>query len=137
MAIAPVSTTSSSIPPPIDPMRQAFGQLTSAIQSGDLSAAQSAYTALTQAQPNQGSGPFSQALSQIGDALQSGDIGKAQQAMAALQQQMQAMKGAHHHHGHHHAGGGGDKSQSASASPSTSSDPTASTTSTNLVDVSA
>jgi thioredoxin-like negative regulator of GroEL len=137
MAIAPVSTTSASIPPPIDPMRQAFGQLTGAIQSGDLSAAQSAYAALTQAQPNQGSGPFSQALSQIGDALQSGDIGKAQQALAALQQQMQAMKGAHHHHGHHH-GGGGDKSQSASASPSSSSDPTtASTASTNLVDVTA
>ena len=137
MAIAPVSTTSASIPPPIDPMRQAFGQLTGAIQSGDLSAAQSAFAALTQAQPNQGSGPFSQALSQIGDALQSGDIGKAQQALAALQQQMQAMKGAHHHHGHHH-GGGGDKSQSASASPSTSSDPTtASTASTNLVDVTA
>ncbi|HEY5070290.1 MAG TPA: hypothetical protein VII37_10880 [Candidatus Acidoferrum sp.] len=136
MAIAPVSTTSASIPPPIDPMRQAFGQLTGAIQSGDLSAAQSAFAALTQAQPNQGSGPFSQALSQIGDALQSGDIGKAQQALAALQQQMQAMKGAHHHHGHHH-GGGGDKSQSASASPSTSSDPTTSTTSTNLVDVTA
>ena len=137
MAIAPVSTTSASIPPPIDPMRQAFGQLTGAIQSGDLSAAQSAFAALTQAQPNQGSGPFSQALSQIGDALQSGDIGKAQQALAALQQQMQAMKGAHHHHGHHH-GGGGDKSQSASASPSSSSDPTtASTGSTNLVDVTA
>ena len=136
MAITPVSTTSASIPPPIDPMRQAFGQLTSAIQSGDLSAAQNAYTALTQAQPNQGSGPFSQALSQIGDALQSGDIGKAQQAMAALQQQMRAMKGAHHHHGHHHAGGG-DKSQSASASPSTSSDPTTSTTSTKLIDVTA
>ena len=137
MAIAPVSTTSASIPPPIDPMRQAFGQLTGAIQSGDLSAAQSAFAALTQAQPNQGSGPFSQALSQIGDALQSGDIGKAQQALATLQQQMQAMKGAHHHHGHHH-GGGGDKSQSASASPSSSSDPTtASTASTNLVDVTA
>jgi thioredoxin-like negative regulator of GroEL len=137
MAIAPVSTTSVSIPPPIDPMRQAFGQLTSALQSGNLSAAQSAYTTLMQAQPNQGSSPLSQALSQIGDALQSGDIGKAQAALASLQQQMQAMKGAHHHHGHHHAGGGGDKSQSASASSSTSNDPTASTTSTNLVDVTA
>ena len=136
MAIAPVSS-STNVSPPVDPLRQAFGQLTSAIRSGDLSAAQSAYTALTQAQPNQGSGPFSQALSQIGDALQSGDIGKAQQALAALQQQMQSVKGAHHHHGHHH-GGGGDKSQSASASPSSSSDPTtASTASTNLVDVTA
>ncbi len=50
MAISPVST-SNTIPPPIDPLRQAFGQLTNAIQSGDLSAAQSAYATLSQAQP--------------------------------------------------------------------------------------
>jgi hypothetical protein len=98
---------------------------TSAIQSGNLSAAQSAYATLSQAQSNQGSGPFSQALSQIGDALQSGDIGKAQAALASLQQQMQAMTGAHHHHGHHHAGGA-DQSQAATAAVSTNGDPTTS-----------
>jgi hypothetical protein len=38
MAINPVSS-STNVPPPADPMRQAFGQLTSAIQSGNLSAA--------------------------------------------------------------------------------------------------
>ena len=92
MAITPVSSSSVTVPPPVDPLRQAFGQLTSALQSGDLSAAQSAYTTLMQAQPSQGSGPFSQALSQIGDALQSGDLGKAQQALASLQQQMQATR---------------------------------------------
>lgn len=133
MAIAPISSTSSNISPPADPLRQAFGQLTSALQSGDLSAAQSAYAALTQAGGSNPNSPIAQALSQIGDALQSGDIGKAQQAMATLQQQMQAMKGAHHHHGHHHAGGG-DKPQSATAPAGTSSDPT---TATNLVDVTA
>src|SRR5450631_952267 len=134
MAIAPVSSSYANYPPPVDPMRQAFGQLTSAIASGNLSAAQNAYAAFTQAGGNDPNSPIAQAVSQIGDALQSGDIGKAQAAVSALQQQMQAMKGAHHHHGHHH-GGGGDKSQSASASPSSSSDPTtASTASTNLVD---
>ena len=135
MAINPVSS-SSSIPPPVNPMQQVFGQLTSAIQSGNLAAAQSAYTALTQAQPNQGSGPLSQALSQIGEALQSGNIGQAQTALASLQQQMQTLKGAHHHHGHHHASGA-DETQSTSAPASSGSDPTTSTTSTNLVDVTA
>ena len=81
MAIDPVSSTSTNYPPPPDPMRQAFGQLTSAIQSGDLSAAQSAYAAFTQASGNNPNSPFTQAVSQIGDALQSGDIGKAQAAL--------------------------------------------------------
>lgn len=132
MAISPVSS-SSNIPPPADSLRQAFGQLTSAIQSGNLSAAQSAYTTLSQAQPNQDSNPFSQALSQIGDALQSGDIGKAQAALAALQQQMQGLKGAQHHHGPRPVGGA-DQSQAA-APVSVNSDPTTPPTSTNLIDV--
>jgi hypothetical protein len=111
-------------------LRQTFGQLTSAIQSGNLSAAQSAYTTLSQAQPNQDNGPFSQALSQIGDALQSGDIGKAQAALASLQQQMEGLKGTQHHQGHPPAGGA-DQSQTA-APVSANNDPT---TSTSLVDV--
>ena len=134
MAIAPVSSSSTN-PPSADPMRQAFAQLANAIQSGNLSAAQSAYATLTQGQPAQ-SGPLAQALSQIGDALQSDDIDKAQSALASLQQQMQAAKGAHHHHGHHHHAGGAGQSQPASA-PASGSDPAASTTSTNLLDVTA
>jgi hypothetical protein len=141
MAIAPVSSSYANYPPPVDPMRQAFGQLTSAIASGNLSAAQNAYAAFTQAGGNDPNSPIAQAVSQIGDALQSGDIGKAQAALSALQQQMQAMKGAHHHHGGHHHDSDGDKSKSAtpatSTSTSTSSDPTQSTTSKTLVDVTA
>ena len=135
MAIAPVSSPASNVPPPVDPLRQAFGQLTNALQSGDLSAAQSAYASLSQAAGGDPNSPFAQALSQC-DALQSGDIGKAQAALTTLQQQMQAMKGAHHHHGHHHASGS-DPSQSTSTPASTSSDPTASTSPVNQVDVTA
>jgi thioredoxin-like negative regulator of GroEL len=135
MAIAPASSPASNVAPPADPLRQAFGQLTNALQSGNLSAAQSAYASLSQAAGGDPNSPFAQALSQIGDALQSGDIGNAQAALATLQQQMQAMKGAHHH-GHRHASGS-DPSQSTSAPASTSSDPTASTSPANLVDVTA
>jgi len=122
MAISAISSSSGYVPQPLDPTRQAFSQLTSAIQSGDLAAAQTAYTNLMQAGGSNSSNPLSQAISQIGDALQSGDIGKAQQALATLQQQMQSMKGAHRHHGHHH-GGDHDQPQATAAPPSTTSDP--------------
>ncbi len=95
MAISPISS-STNVPPPVDPMRQAFGQLTSAIQSGNLSAAQSAYATLSQGTSNDPNSPFAQALSTIGNALQSGNLSDAQQALATLQQQMQGSKGAHH-----------------------------------------
>lgn len=84
-------------------MRQALGQLTSAIQSGNLSAAQSAYSTLAQTAGSNPNDPFAQALAQIGDDLQLGNITQAQQDLATLQQQM---KGAHRHHGHHHHAGG-------------------------------
>jgi thioredoxin-like negative regulator of GroEL len=89
MTIAPVTSASVSVPPPADPMLQAFGQLTSAIQSGNLSAAQSAYSTLSQAASSNPNSPLAQALSQIGNALQSGDLSQAQQALTTLQQQMQ------------------------------------------------
>jgi len=70
--------------------RSAFQQLTSAIGSGDLDAAQKAYAALQgQAPPK---GPVADALSSIGDALGKGDISSAQSTLAAMRQ----------HHGHHH-----------------------------------
>jgi thioredoxin-like negative regulator of GroEL len=137
MAIAPVTSSASNILPQVDSLRQTFGQLTSALQSGDLSAAQSAYSTVSQAVGSNPNSPFAQALAQIGDALQSGDVGKAQAALATLQQQMQAAKGAPHHHGHHHHAGGSSQTLSVTAAASTSSDPVAATGSTNLVDVTA
>ena len=111
--------------------RQAFSQLSSALKSGDLSAAQNAYSTLTQSAGGNANGPFAQAMQQIGTALQSGDTDQAQQALQQLQQQMQSMR-AHHDGGHHHAGGA-DQSQAAAATSAT--DTTSS--STNLVDVTA
>ena len=131
MSISAIASQSPAAPIQ-DPNRQSFGQLVTALRSGNLSAAQSAYSAFAQVAPGQGGGPFSQ----IGDALQSGDIGKAQQALASLQQQMQATKGAHHHHGHRQDSDG-DKSQSTTAPTGATTAPPNSSTSTNAVDVTA
>lgn len=113
--------------------RQAFSQLVSALQSGDLSAAQSAYSAFTQGAGSQidPNSPFAQAINQIGQDLQSGNIDAAQQALSSLQQAH-----APHHRHHHHLDG-------ATQSPSsTSDDPTAlpaaaNASSTNTLDVTA
>jgi hypothetical protein len=150
MAISSISSASISPTQSFNPsaIRQAFSQLGNALQSGDLSAAQSAYTTLSQSPAAQGNGPFAQALQQIGQDLQSGDIAGAQKALAALQQQVKG-----HHHHHHH--GGGQPAQAASnnaaqSSNTTSNDgdandatttatvsPTASSSSTNSVNISA
>ena len=101
MAISAISSFSASPTSSYQNYRQAFSQLTNALQSGNLSAAQDAYSTLASSPAAQGSGPFAQALQQIGQDLQSGDMKDAQQALASLQQQQQA----HGHHPHH--GGGG------------------------------
>jgi outer membrane protein assembly factor BamD (BamD/ComL family) len=113
--------------------QQSFSQLVSALQSGDLSAAQTAYASFTQSagqgDPNS---PFAQAISQIGQDLQSGNIGAAQQTLSSLQQ-------THSAHRHHHHHGGGTPPQASSSTPD---DPTSlsaalSLSSSNIVDVSA
>jgi hypothetical protein len=120
MAISAISPSSVSPAQSFGPsaIGQAFSQLGSALQSGNLTAAQSAYNTLSQSPAAQGSGPFAQALQQIGQDLQSGDIAGAQKALAALQQQAQG-----HHHHHHH--GGSQPTQVASNSTATSPTPTA------------
>ena len=114
--------------------RQTFNQLVSALNSGDLSTAQQAFSALSQLQSNgQGpnsNSPLSKALSQIGQALQSGDPSVVQQALATLQQ-------AHgHHHGHHGHHGGDAPSTSSQIVQGSSSDANGSS-SGNAVDVTA
>ena len=97
MAVAAVSSVSTASAPSSsqDSIRQAFGQMVSALQSGNITAAQSAYSTLSQAGNSNPNSPLSQALAQIGSALQSGNIGQAQQALAALQQQLLASRGGH------------------------------------------
>jgi hypothetical protein len=68
---------------------QQFAQLVSAVNAGNLSASQKAYTNFTQspaadvAKANPDS-RIARALKEIGPALQADDIGKAQQALASL-----------------------------------------------------
>jgi hypothetical protein len=84
--------------------QQSFKDLSSALKSGDLGAAQTAFAALGGKGSTQGSAP----LAQIGQALQNGDLAGAQQAFQALQT---ARAG----HSHHHGGG---SSQAPAPAPS-------------------
>jgi len=124
MAVSAVAAGVSPQANPFAQTRQAFSQLSSALQSGNLTAAQSAYNTLA-ASPLAQSGPFASAIQQIGQDLQSGNLSDAQSALSSLQQQMQA-----HRHHHHHGGGvkGADQtdaSQPGSTSQTSSSDPDA------------
>ena len=130
MGLAPVSSPSADFAPPPGAPRQQFGQLATALQAGNLQAAQSAYSALTQNGTPGNNSPFARALDQIGNALQAGDLGGAQQALASLQQQMQNAPGAHHHRGD--ADGDNDSSKANSIAGGT--DPTSSS---NQVDMTA
>lgn len=115
MTISAVSSFSASSISSYQKDRQAFGQLVSGLQSGDLTAAQAAYNTLASSPMAQGNGPFAQAIQQIGKDLQSGDLADAQKALASLQQQQQARG----HHRHHH--GGGSVSGTSDSSQATSS----------------
>ena len=109
--------------------RQGFNNLANALQAGNLSDAQSAFTALQQLLPNSsadnqaqtgqsgsGQNQFATDFSALGQALQSGDVTQAQKAFATLQQDMQSVQG-HHHHRHHH----GSASTQSTNSPTSNS----------------
>lgn len=102
MTISAISSFSASQVSSFQNYRLAFTQLTNALQSGDMTAAQSAYNTLASSPMAQGNGPSAQALQQIGKDLQSNDLSDAQNTLAQLQQQQQAHRGHHHHH--HHGG---------------------------------
>ena len=120
MTVSSVSSATSLYQPEnqalFQQQAQDFNTLASALQSGNLSTAQSAFTSWQQdltsiAPPNQQStqqsqpfGSNSQANSDfqsLSSALQSGDISSAQQAFANLKQDLQSsgsVRGRHHHH---------------------------------------
>lgn len=72
--------------------RQNFKQLSQALQAGDLTAAKSAFDAISAKSAN-ASDPNSP-LAKLGQAIQSGDVAAAQQAFSAMRS-----GGHHHHHG--------------------------------------
>jgi DNA-binding FadR family transcriptional regulator len=130
--------------------KQDFKQLASALQNGDLTGAQQAYTALQQlqqssqsssqspsGQPASSSGnPIQNDFAALGQALQSGDLNAAQSAFSQLQSDMKAasqngasgaVQSAHHgHHHHRHASSASDSTSSTSDTASQSA-PTGST----------
>jgi CubicO group peptidase (beta-lactamase class C family) len=120
--------------------QQDFTSLADALQSGDLSGAQSAFASLLQLFPNlspsansptQSTATSSAAssssstssitndLSTLGQAIQSGDLTGAQNDFSKLTQDMQSIGGGHHHHHHHKTSAGSQDATLASATGST------------------
>jgi outer membrane protein assembly factor BamD (BamD/ComL family) len=96
--------------------RQVFQQLGQDLQSGNLSAAQTDFSALQPSASSTGAAsllqstsPIAQDFKQLSQDLQSGNISSAQQDYAKIQQDFQNQVVAKHGH-HHHGGGGGGAS---------------------------
>jgi hypothetical protein len=112
-----------------------FKALRSALKSGDLSGAQTAFAALQQDAANtsqtasstsgstSASGqpdPLTSAFQALQSALQSGNLSGAQSAFASIQEDLQnsgSTQSAHHHHHHH----GADAASGSSQGPGTES----------------
>src|SRR5208337_560624 len=107
MSISPLSTNLVSDlsqqhrQNPFQQIQQDFNQLASALQSGDLTDAQSAYSNIQQLlggnqnssnsnTGSNGSNPIQNDFAALGQALQSGDLTQAQSAFLQLQNDVQA-----------------------------------------------
>ena len=131
----------------IQQWQQNFQTLGTALQSGSLADAQTAFKALIQgvsaassaaSSPATGTpeGSLAKDLTALDTALQSGSLTDAQQAYKTLTQDLQTMqqaRRAHHHHKHHQAQVAGVSNSE--ASPATS--PTASDPSGNMINTTA
>jgi len=111
MTVSPASSTSSDndVWQTLRKQRnQDFKALQSALQSGDLSGAQQAFSNFQQdAQSSSPAGKKTQNTQAVADfqslqsALQSGDLNAAQKAFASWQHDLQSARQTHHHHHHH------------------------------------
>jgi hypothetical protein len=145
----PASQAQTQTLTPAQQVQQDYAQLASALQNGNLTGAQSAFSALEQAlQTQTGSStagassstnsndPIANALSELGQALSSGNLSQAQSWFSQLQDDIQAAQsgtfGAQNPgqrqraddsraHGHHHHHGGDWSSNQSSGSNSTTS----------------
>jgi hypothetical protein len=116
MSISSISSSTNVYQNQFQQVRTDFSTLQTSLSSGNVTASQQAYAALTQdlqnAQQSQGgqqAGGRSQLttdLTAVGTALQSGNITGARSAFAALMQELQGIKqtqtGQKAHKGHHH-----------------------------------
>lgn len=120
-----VATPSSDKKKPYDD----FTSLAQALQSGDLSAAQTAFQSFqTDIQKSSGKqNPFtsnpqiSKDMDALQSALKSGDTTGAQKAFETLKQDLRNVAGHTHHH-HHHKTNTDSSSQTSSTSSTTSTD---------------
>ena len=116
--------------------RQDFSELAQALQSGDLSGAQKAYSALQSLQQNTKTNPNTTTtgnpvqtdFAALGQALAAGNLSQAQSDFAQLKSDIQNTtqsnaSGVHKHHGHHH-----HHTEQSDSSTSTSSDTTSGST---------
>src|SRR5262249_27470038 len=91
ISISSIDTTSNTTAVTTWQQRQQeLKHLASALQSGDINAANAAYASLDGSSNSQSNGP----LAQVGQALQKGDLADAQQAFQLLSKGL----GHHHHH---------------------------------------
>ena len=119
--------SNQSNPTVFQQIKTEFQQLGQDLQSGNLTAAQSDFTTLSQnlsgasqssattASSATGNTPLAQAFAQLGQDLQSGNLQGAQKDFANVQQDVQQISsqqvGGHHGHHHHHT----ESSQSSSS----------------------
>jgi hypothetical protein len=100
-----------------NPHQQEMQQLGQALQSGNLSAAQSDFATLQAAvsQPatitGSTSNPVAQAFNQLSTDLQSGSLSAAQKDFSTLQQDLQNNLSTDHFHHHHHLSSGDSSNQ--------------------------
>jgi hypothetical protein len=140
MSLSPISLSAlntTGIQNNVNSFRKDFRQLEQALSQGNLSTAQTAFAALTQASGNSpfsssapsstSTNPLQQDLAAVGSALQSGDLPGAQAAFAKLQQDFKTQQaatgqtqGAHRHHGHHHQDTDATTAPAAATTPTTS-----------------
>lgn len=110
------SYNSTTVQNKFQQIQQGFQQLGQDLQTGNLSQAQTDFTALQKLLPgqqqsattgsqagSQASNPVAQVVSQLGQDLKAGNLSAAQSDLATLQQDLQQQStGATHGHHHHH-----------------------------------
>ncbi len=115
MSIAGISSSTNLYQDPtsqVQSVREDFSGLKASLASGDLTAAQTAFTTLMQDLGNSGAqsgqqagaaGQLSTDLTAVGTALDSGNLSDAQKAFATLMQDLK-VSSLHPHRHHHHRG---------------------------------
>jgi hypothetical protein len=113
--------------------QSSFQNLGLALQSGNLSAAQTAFASLQQSQnpgtqSTSSNNPVTADMTSLANALNSGNLSAAQASYTQLQQDSQAQGVGHHHH--HHGGGGGGMGSAVQSLMSQLSSPSSTSTGT-------